>query len=375
MKYITTVTLACLAISGCNSNNPKKNTPTTTPTASNTELADSVDERMIHDIKKSMVYLDENKVWKGFDYKSKPHYMVRVDSNGNPETAFIINPQSKVSGAQKLGSNESLGLNVYKYEAQMHTANDKIGSVGYYFDYVIDGNKYYTQTYSVKDTIVSNSLFSFSKLTAHEIFHSYQVGSFKKLDWCQQYMDSDFNSKYPFEEEILVRQIAQLDLFEGLPHKVTKAEATEKLKRYIALKFDEMRVDITPEKMAKNMGLCQERGEGTAQYIETMISKYAYKNNEASFVYGINAHSDDFDNKSMQMFFKWGIFYSTGASATWLLSELGYDITQLESTTPYHAAKTLLKMSDDDIQAKLLDIEATMNMDRARKSAKRLANM
>ena len=372
MKYITTVTLACSVILGCNSDNSK--TPTT-PNVGDTELANQVDERMILDIKKSMDYLEKSQIWKGFDYKSEPHYMVRVDSKGNPETAFIINPKSKIDGAQKLGLNESLGLNIYKYESQMHTANDKIGTVGYYFDYIINGDKYYAQTYSIQDTMVTNSQLSFSKLAVHEVFHSYQVNKFKNLPWCAQYLDSEYNSKYPFKENILVRQVAQLDLFKGLPTKLSKAEATELLKRYVALKYDEMRVDDTPEKMAKNMGLCQERGDGTAQNVETMIGKYAHKNNDDNFVSGIDPHVDNFDAKTAKMFFRWGIFYSTGGAATWLLDELGYDITQLEQTTPYHAAKTLLKMSDEDAEDKMLEIESSQEMLKARQSAKRIAAM
>lgn len=370
-----TLTITCIALTACNTKESSPNTTPNTPTASHTELANSVDERMLLDIKKSMDYLEKHNIWKGFNYQSKPHYMIRVDSNGNPETAFIINPQSNVNGSQKLASNENLGLNAYKYEAQMHTANDKIGSIGYYFDYVIDGRKYYAQTYSNKNTLVNNSLGSFIKLTAHEIFHSYQAKNFKIINWCRQYLDSNNNSKYPFKEDILIRQIAQIDLFEGLPKKISKADATELLKRYVALKYDEIRVDDTPEQMARTMGLCQERGEGTAQYIETMIGKYALKNKEANFVYGVNPHDQSFNAKSARLFFQWGIFYSTGASATWLLNELGYDVTKLEKTTPYYAAKELLKMSNDDIKAKVSEIESTMDMKKIKKSAKHIAGL
>lgn len=301
-----------------------------------TTLTNDADKAMIKQIK-SFTAVSH---WKGFNYPSEPQYLIRVDSKKSPIAGFIINPKSQLKGANKLGNNESEGLNIYRFDDEIFNAVQYIKDGGndlYSFDFKIEGKKYYAQKYTSAVTATQHPYTNDLMFSPHEIFHIYQKKWQYKSEWTQN-VDS-----YPTTEKIIKDELLLTAILKGFPKKVTQPQARELLKQYIAIRQNQMNNDNTA--LVKNMALYQELGEGSAQYVGILTAKAVFGDTYDDIVFDQTAKYgfEIKDKEALQWHFGFNVFYNSGASVIFLLNELGYDITQLEGKrSPFDAAKSLV---------------------------------
>ncbi|ARP40306.1 hypothetical protein [Vibrio syngnathi] len=339
--------VSILLLSACNSNSSSSSPKPTTSTAV-ASVENVADKAMIKQVGE---YMKLN-YWDGYNYAKRPHYLIRVNAKDQPINAFIINPQSVLKGATKIGSAESGGMSIYEYKKGMYDAVTKINNGSnnlYTFDLLIDGHKYYAQKYT--DAVAKNQHpFTNDLLFApHEVFHIYQTSWANKSNWRQ---DVD---NYPTTKSIIQDELILTELFDGLPRKLTKVEARELLKQYVAIRHRQMLNDNTS--LVENMALSQERIEGSAEYITVLRAREVYKNDSLSFDKGRGTVLNLKTQKEVKWHFGFSVFYNTGASVIYLLDQLGYKIEQLEKAiSPYDAALSIVGHDVDAYQRALKSV-------------------
>ncbi|UTT86894.1 hypothetical protein LZI70_15850 [Vibrio pelagius] len=374
-----------LALSGCNAGSSANNTiKPVTPDTTETTLTDKYDREMISQIAKASKTLSDEKIW--FDYgnwyKSAPIYMLRMDdvNNKDPLKVFLFNPVEPDKSFQKLGQNESSGLDTYRNDVNMHLANDKINKLNgmFDFDYKFEKGVYYAQKYHKLEMSPNNvdhghkTIDRNISLNIHENFHKYQLKNFKIPSSFVQVLDG-----YPVNAELIELKLLTLQTFKGLPKSITKSEATSLLKKYVALTKKQIEIDTSEKRLVENMGLWQELTEGSAKYVETVaIRKMFAHAKDSTFVYSWFLENEYKTAKEVKEQFGFGIFYETGAAAIWLLNQAGYDLKKLESgVSPYQAATELLGDSFD-YDLELLNLYATTpNASEIKYKAKELARL
>lgn len=317
--------------------------------AEDTFLTDNLDLQMLSQTKEAMDKLNKNDIWSGYQLSHQRIYMIKV-KNQVPVGGYLINPSHYINGAEQLGDNEDQGLNTFRYDINIKEAYKSLsanhGNGTYSFDYKINGEGYYIQTYDMKSVDINSGPADGSiRLLAHELFHDYQNNRFTTPAGYLQKMDG-----YPIQEDLISLALLMKSEMYDLPTKLTKGEAIEKLKRYVAIKSEEIRLDQSSRLLVKNMGLGQEQIEGSAYYLDTMLGK-------GIFPYAVDAtffNSDGYnleltDRMSVQETFGWLYFYSSGASAIFLLDRAGFDIKKLEKgLSPYAAAKQFISIDEND---------------------------
>ncbi|WP_104026819.1 hypothetical protein [Vibrio jasicida] len=314
-----------------------------------TSLTSEVDSKLFEQLNASVNALKFQSVWGGYgDYLSgTPAYFLSLDEKSStPVTAYLVNPSKVPEEAQKLGVNESGALNIYQYETNMHVFHDVInkGNGAYERQYTFNGAKYYLQVYKPSETFVKgehqrNTI----ALAVHEMFHDFQLEHFS--DPANYF--NELNG-YPVNVEQITYKLAVLDLFKSLPKTMTQDEAKTMLKQYIALTQEQINIDTSSKRYAKNMGLGQELFEGSAWYVEVMALRNALPNfSELKFVDSYAFTTQYQNRESVESQFGWGYFYLSGAAAIYALKAAGYDILQLEKgVTPFEAAKQVVGTFD-----------------------------
>ncbi|MCG6288268.1 hypothetical protein [Vibrio vulnificus] len=91
-------------------------------------------------------------------------------------------------------------------------------------------------------------------------------------------------------------------------------------------------------------GLGQELYEGSAYYVETLLSREMFGDeHHFPFVHPSMLTRSYANAKEVRDDFGFGVFYHTGASAIWLLHSLGYDLAEFEKGVyPFDAAKKMV---------------------------------
>ncbi len=175
------------------------------------------------------------------------------------------------------------------------------------------------------------------------MFHDYQLEHFR--DPANYF--NELNG-YPVNVEQITYKLAVLDLFKSLPKTMTQDEAKTMLKQYIALTQEQINIDTSSKRYAKNMGLGQELFEGSAWYVEVMALRNALPNfSELKFVDSYAFTTQYQNRESVESQFGWGYFYPSGAAAIYALKAAGYDILQLQKgVTPFEAAKQVVGTFD-----------------------------
>ncbi len=301
---------------------------------------ENIDKIFFSQIKKSSDVFDKDEIWKSYHFSDYPKYFIFRDKNQKPIRAYVINPVTKLRGAVKIASSEALGLDLYRYDRGLVKANDKLKKGNDYFDFYfpIEGKKYYAQMYSDK-TVKDNQNGAY-QLAVHEVFHIFQGKNWKENESVIQ-----GEKNYPITKDLLALQILSTKIAEEMPAEKDKAKIENYLKMYVAIRSEEMRIDPT-KKMVKNMANEQEKGEGTAKYIETMNSYKVTSNFESVF----NGLSTEYikTKKVVRSHFAFGVWYDTGAAAVYMLKNMGVDVeTKIaKGYTPYDIAVEKLKLSD-----------------------------
>lgn len=383
MKEKLLVTSLVLALAACNSETNKE---TTTPSV--TELATELDEKFFSQIKKAMDTVKLQELWEGYDYSTVPQYFIRTES-GKAVSAFVVNPQSSIDGAKKLGDNEDQGLDIYQFEANMFTAMDKIndGNGMFEFKYNIAGKDYYLQTYDKDKVEIESPILTTSfALAVHEVFHNYQEKSFAHPPEYKQ-LDFDKFNTYPLTDELLALQLMMMDLLKDYPkNNLSKEQANQALKQYFVIVNTMLKLDPTAHSGYKTgliytHGLGQELFEGSALYIDQMVSRQVLSiTKDNTFIFHEPFEMDKVEHgyatlmtkKNVQDYFAFDVFYYTGASAIWLLDQSGYDIKSLEKGIyPFSAAKAFLKLDEIEEAGVLSSLKRSFRWSQAQVAAQR----
>lgn len=321
-------------ISSCSKDDGPITDPTT-PTAK----VEPIDKTFFAQIK----YANENstKVWVGYDFSSFPMYYIYREKDGSsPLRGFLVNAPDGIADAVKVAGADANGIKVFRYDAKMEDANEvlKKGNLVFEFDYDIDSNNHYLQAYN--EDGVNRSGTSALELGFHEVFHKYQN------DWGPipgQIQDED---NYPINEQLLTLQLMLVEIARKMPGETDSANIDKYLSMYVAIRSKEMELDPTRDKLVKNMANAQESIEGTARYVDFTIAKGVFSNFDTSYE---EQPSGSISSKSeMRDYFAWGMWYGTGAAATYMLKQKGVNVeNEVEKgRTLFDIANATLALTD-----------------------------
>ncbi|POC23669.1 hypothetical protein CRN63_06415 [Vibrio vulnificus] len=307
-------------------------------------LSSAIDRQMFQQIAQAYELIDEQNLWPNYAtyYKTMPQYLLRVDASESPISAFILNPPTLADSMQPLGSVESANLRAYRDDSNMHLAQDKLkaGNGTYDFDYAFQGGKFYLQQVSDNDMKSEVSpVNSTIGLNVHENFHQYQFTHFQRP---ASYIQDLAN--YPVNQPLIELKLLTLALFSDLPATLTDEQLLGKLVQYVALTEKQIASDPSAAKLVRHMGLGQELYEGSAYYVETLLSREMFGDeHHFPFVHPSMLTRSYANAKEVRDDFGFGVFYHTGASAIWLLHSLGYDLAEFEKGVyPFDAAKKMV---------------------------------
>lgn len=357
-----------IILSSCGGSNDEMISPTTpdnTPTPSISLDVNEIDRTFFKQIKEAGDIYDKNEIWNGYDFSKRTMYYIFKDANGKPQKGFLINPHREVSGAIKVEGDLAEGLTVYQYDAVIDDAEAtlKKGNGEYDFDYVIDGGKYYLQSYT--DASITDILNGSIVLSAHEQFHQYQ------FDHWTHFGKQD-EDNYPLTADLIALQILTMKIAEKLPAEQDQNKIREYLKMYVAIRDQEMEFDPSADKLVRNMANAQETFEGSARFIEYSAANEIINGFDPQFSSG---GTSSLSTKSDVRFqFAFGIWYGTGAATAYMISTLTNNI---ESETAkgisfYDQAVSLLDLNDTEKESALNAAKTEFNWTEISAEASRL---
>ena len=160
-----------------------------------------------------------------------------------------------------------------------------------------------------------------------------------------------------------------------MPTLTNKSEIKEYLKMYVAIRNKEMSIDPTPNAMVKNMANEQEKGEGTAKFIEVMNSYKIIPDYSTAF--GIDNFSSFQTKKDMRSYFAFGIWYDTGAAVSHMLKNQEAEIEEQikAGKTLFGIAKPHLNLSTAQEAAALQAAKSEFNWANIEAEALRLTQL
>lgn len=393
LKNIAVFTLLALGLTACDKETLNKNFPVK-PAVGETDFANKLDEQFFKQIETAMKTIEVNKVWPGYNFKSTAMYFLR---SKDPKSAFIVNPHNNIPTMNTLGENEAGTLNIVRYEESMQVASDKLkkGNGSFEFYYPIKGKDYYLQNYSDPGVNIDHVLYSSDAgFAVHEAFHNYQSVNFKTNATAEQLnpMDTTQLAKYPLDLITLTTQVYLLEMFKGYPDNNTnKADALTALEKYVVTVESMLEADKPMEhktSLIYRHGLNQERGEGTAKYVDALVERqllpvYKDKRFIDNIPLGMDKTHHDLglgvklrNRDDVINYFAFESFYGTGASVVFLLNKTGYDFKKIEQgTIPYQAAFDVVKLEEISRMGLLRDIKASDEWQHAETAARRYLSL
>jgi len=325
-------------------------------TTGDTSFTDEVDRAFFKQIQGFSSIYNAKNIIEDFNFGKYPMYYIQTEGGdfnniGTAKKAFIINPQSTIKGAKKLGDNESFGLNIYRFDIDMTKGINhlKTGN-GYFSSIEIDSMEgYYLQTYTKERSIGINGTTDITT-AAHEAFHIiHQRKSAFNPAWKYNFDGIQDQKNFPFTKEIVELQILTSEILLEFPNITDKKIITEKMKQYIAIKSEAMRIDPSQRKLVKNMELNQERIEGGAYYVEIMAKREFYNNKEPffGFTYGIPLKAKT--KAQMKNILSFGYFYESGASVMYAINQLDpKKMLEYNTNTPFDIINKMLPMTSNE---------------------------
>jgi len=363
--------MTMLALPSCESEDVEDQNPTTTDTNTdddtNSDSGDTADDVTLETIditffkhlKQAFDLVDQNEIWLGYDMSTQPQYYIYKDANGNPKRGYLVNPQDVPSSATKIVGDNASGLDLYRYDEQITAANTELanGNELYSFDFIVNTKKYYLQKYTDTE-VTSNNELSVG-VAIHEIFHVYQ---FNKWPFTENTIQDQNN--YPLEQDLLALQILNLYVTGKMPTETNTDNIQKYLEMYVAIRSKEIETDTSTEQFVKNMANEQEKGEGTAFYVERITGSQIESAYVADFSdVGILDFIDGSANE-VRNFFAFGIWYKSGGSVIHMLKSLNVANieTQIESgKTPFDIANEYTNLTQAQKAARLQEAKDEFN--------------
>jgi len=373
--------------------NPDDVTEPTDPSA-DTSLTNEVDRKFFEQLKTFGDIYAKKEFIDDYGFINYPMYFIIKASDGKFEKGFVMNPISEINDAIKLGTNENLGLDIYRLDTNIDAAVTALsnGNGLYDFNFSIEGkNNYYVQIYTEEGTKGLNGL-SDVTTAAHEAFHDfYQTkDGATNSDWEFAFNGIQDQDNFPTMKELLELQILNTEILKELPNSSDISVITNIMKQYVAIKSKELEIDPSAQKLILNMEIEQERLEGSAHYVEILgrrefsvlnVNDPYYEgfgisalDSEESFFTPEKGHlplTFTIDSKSsLQDVMGFSIAYPVGASVIYGISKIDREKVKLIKTqTPYAIISNILNLSDSDkneaLEAAKNSVDWTAIQDRA----------
>jgi len=355
---------------------PSTSTPTPTPNPSSdvdTAYTDETDRAFFKQISGFTNIYDKKEIISDYKFEQYPMYYIQTtginidnfSETGKAVKGFVINPLTKIEGAQKLGKNESFGLNIYRLDREIKRAEKLLKSPegnGIYDTFNIDGNNYYLQKYSKIRVIGLNGAAEIS-LASHEAFHFMYQNSSVNSNWRSSWPNWIQNTEaFPFTKEVVELQILLSEILKDFPNITDKNIIRKKMKQYIAIRSKAIEIDPSPQKLLKLMSLPQERVEGGAHYIEAMASREFFNNKDSfwSQRFGIPLQAEN--KKQLKDMLSFGFFYSSGASVMFGINVLDKSkMAEYNSKTPFDIISGMIPMNASEKTEALKAAKASVN--------------
>jgi len=363
------ISLLTVSCSSDDNSVPNSNSGTLEDDPQNTTIQ-NVDKELFGLLKKAGDEFDKNDIWKGYSFSSAPMYFVYRDKDKNALRGFIIAPGKEIKEATKINNSDNQGIDVYRYDKDIIKANKLIkeGNDAFDFNFMIDGVNFYLQVYTDND--VNDKINNAIDLATHEVFHKYQFDKWAFVSGSVQNQEN-----YPINKDLLALQILTTKIAEKMPIETNQSIIKKYLEMYVAIRHQEMAIDISPEKLVKNMANAQEHGEGTAKYIETLVSYKIFPSFNLPF---IGVRPEDLENKAeVRNNFAWGIWYETGAAVCHMLRNQGVDFFKEveEGKTLYDIAKNYVNLSSSDMTLRLEQAKGEFNWAKIQNQALQLSRL
>ncbi|HAS41285.1 MAG TPA: hypothetical protein DCS93_12440 [Microscillaceae bacterium] len=327
------------------------------------------DKIFFSQLKQASDELAKGDIWRGYNFDKMPMYFVHRDAEGTPTQGYLVNPVEPVLGATKVNDTESKGLDVYRYDLAMGQADEQLKAGNGLFDfyYPIGDTDYYLQAYT-DEQVGDNWAIT---VAVHECFHVFQRAG----TWTTNSGAVVDRDNYPITQELLSYQLLLLKIAEKMPQETDKAQLRTYLEMYVALREQEMKLDPSRGQLVKFMANNQEEREGSAQYVEYLVSARilsGYTTQRPSFT-NINL-AQLFFQPQVKQAFSFNIWYGTGAAALYMLASQGVDIeTQVQTDkNVYEVAAAYLNMAETQKSTVLEQAKVEFDWASIQKEASRL---
>jgi len=365
-----------------------------------TSLTNEVDRAFIRQLKAYSDILANTGFIDDFPLQRYPMYFIQKNNNGSHVRGYVLNPESNLSGATKLGNNESLGLNLYRYDAAVRSASNSLsnGNGLYDFDFNINGKRnYYLQEYERGGVLGFNGLSNINTVV-HEAFHDHyqtvEPSTNSSWQWRSNAIQDEAN--FPITKDLLELQILMTEILKNLPNVSSTAQVTELMKQYLAIKSREMAIDPTSRKFIKNMELEQERLEGSAHYIEILTSREFSRLNEgdpAYTEYGYSAldknmpffleflghrplDADIQSKRDLRSIMAFDLPYAIGAASVYGIHKINHrQLDALKRQTPYEILDGMLNLSQREKDQALAAAKSSVDWSRVQAKASSLSRL
>ncbi len=371
-KTAMSLGIACCLMTSCEHEEVKPKPLSETQTEIGKKLSRDIpqlDKDMIFQLAKLAETIQAENIWNGYEFHEKRMYFVHVDRNDNPVRGYIVNPHKNFAGAEKLPESLSHGLDIYEFDEVKGEMMQAINNSNGYYDlnYEFRGELYHPIKYSEYDVKSRQT----GTIAVHEVFHAFQGYYGQRWRWIQgATQDSD---NYPISNELVSLQVLSLAIMEEMPAVTELDKIREHLKMYVAIRSKEMELDFSSSKLVKNMANPQERGEGTANFVEEYAYYHAFDKNYRFIDFEIHNIEDKYwqGERYVHGYFTWSIWYDTGASAVYCLKKLGANMESemQKAKSPFDVAEALLNMSSQEKEQYLNKAKQEYNWNRCQRTA------
>ena len=201
------------------------------------------------------------------------------------------------------------------------------------------------------------------------MFHVYQN------NWTSVTGALQDEANYPINKDLLALQLLTSEISKKMPNETDADQIQKYLEMYVAIRTKEMEIDPSSQLLVKNMANSQEHTEGTAKYVEAIVSLNTISGFTIDF--GGQESSTIQSNSSVREHFAFGIWYDTGAAVTYMLEKKGLDFEAdaEDGMTLYDIAKSTVNLTQAQLDTKLQDAKNEFDWSAIETEAQRLVDL
>lgn len=322
------VCLLSLSVLGvaCSSNTSKK---TDAQNDANAQLSmQPSDQETLRVLSKT--YTASQSIWEGFDVMDHPSIVVFRNAERKARAIIAINfPQLSALGEVEAIDTEGAPFTAVQVKRASADLTAEIAKLGY-FEFMgnIGGVSTYLIAADDNDASMDSTTPDFGLLYVHEMFHRYQMQTFK-VSQADQRLDT-----YPFSADNLLLALLE----ENALNAALEAE-TDENRLAASRHFAALRVERRAREARVALDDSQESYEGTARYLEHKIAgdNASLINHEGNFASNLITGESE-RMVSVKSHFGFARFYASGAAIVELIRRFGvadfYDTIEKGTAVP-----------------------------------------